>query len=214
VYQWEKFSQKEVFFGITTNSLLLQKDDVPQCNLKAYKVLAKKAFDLGYQEIHLQVWGKDAATMYRVGQEIAAIDSNRVVVKVPVTEAGIAVAALLKREKALVTSTAVYNSGQALAAIGAGADFIAPYFGRMNNAGRNGVKEVLQMNDIVKSTESTTRVLVASLASASDVTNLASQGCDTFTLTVKAAAELFHDPLTEQVIEEFEAAARKLGAYN
>jgi transaldolase len=79
---------------------------------------------------------QDAATMYGVGQEIAAIDS-RVVVKVPVTEDGIAVAARLKRQKALVTSTAVYSSAQALAAIGAGVDFIAPYLGRMNNAGRN-----------------------------------------------------------------------------
>lgn len=42
IFQWEKYSQKEVFYGITTNSLILQKDDVPQCNLKAYKVLAKK----------------------------------------------------------------------------------------------------------------------------------------------------------------------------
>ena len=60
------------------------------------------------------------------------------------TEDGIAVAALLKRQKALVTSTAVYNSGQALAALGAGSDFIAPYLGRMNNAGRNVSRPVPQ----------------------------------------------------------------------
>ena len=68
---------------------------------------------------------------------LCIVESLCTIDQVPVTEDGIAVAALLKRQKALVTSTAVYNSGQALAALGAGSDFIAPYLGRMNNAGRN-----------------------------------------------------------------------------
>ena len=83
------------------------------------------------------MWGRDASTMYSIGQEIAGID-DRVVVKVPVTGDGIAVAARLKKQKARVTSTAVYSSRQALAAVAMGADFIAPYLGRMNRAGRNG----------------------------------------------------------------------------
>ena len=82
------------------------------------------------------MWGRDAATMHSIGQDIAGID-DRVVVKVPVTADGIAVAARLKREKAQVTATAVYSSRQALAAVAMGADFIAPYLGRMNRAGRN-----------------------------------------------------------------------------
>ena len=104
--------------------------------MEAGNVHDVQAFDLGYQEIQLQVWGTDAATMYSVGQDIAGID-DRVVVKVPVTGDGVAVAARLKRQKAQVTATAVYSSRQALAAIGVGADFIAPYLGRMNQAGRN-----------------------------------------------------------------------------
>lgn len=95
-----------------------------------------QAFDLGYQEIQLQVWGQDAKTMYGVGQDIAAIDS-KVVVKVPMTGDGAAVAARLKRQKAIVTCTAIYSARQALAAVGLGADYLAPYLGRMNNAGRN-----------------------------------------------------------------------------
>lgn len=74
--------------------------------------------------------------MYSVGQDIAGID-DRVVVKVPVTPDGIAVAAKLKRQSALVTATSVYSSRQAVAAIGVGADFIAPYLGRMNRAGKD-----------------------------------------------------------------------------
>lgn len=74
--------------------------------------------------------------MYSVGQDIAGID-DRVVVKVPVTADGVAAAARLKRQKAQVTATSVYSSRQALAAVGVGADFIAPYLGRMNRGGRN-----------------------------------------------------------------------------
>ena len=95
-----------------------------------------QAFDLGYQEIQLQVWGRDKKTMYAIGQDIAAIDS-KVVVKVPMTGDGAAVAARLKQQKALVTSTAIYSSRQAVAAVALGADYLAPYLGRMNNAGRN-----------------------------------------------------------------------------
>lgn len=72
--------------------------------------------------------------MYGIGQEIAAID-DRVVVKVPVTGDGIAVAARLKKQKVQVTSTAVYSSRQALAAVAVGSDYVAPYLGRMNKAG-------------------------------------------------------------------------------
>jgi hypothetical protein len=51
IFQWEKYSQKEVFFGVTSNSLILQKDDVPQCNLKAYRMLAKKVTTLAVGRI-------------------------------------------------------------------------------------------------------------------------------------------------------------------
>lgn len=74
--------------------------------------------------------------MYNVGQDIAGID-DRVVVKIPTTGEGVEAAARLKRQKALVTCTSVYSSRQALAAVGVGADYIAPYLGRMNRAGRN-----------------------------------------------------------------------------
>ena len=95
-----------------------------------------QAFSLGYQEIQLQTWGRDAAQIYDVGQSIAAIDS-RAVIKIPATAEGVKAAARLKADKAKVTLTAAYASHQALTAVSVGADYIAPYLWLMNDAGRD-----------------------------------------------------------------------------
>ena len=95
-----------------------------------------QAFSLGYQEIQLQTWGRDAAQIVDVGQSIAGIDS-RCVVKIPATIEGIKAAAKLKAENVKVTLTAVYASHQTLTAVAIGADYVAPYLWLMNDAGRD-----------------------------------------------------------------------------
>ena len=106
-------------------------------------MIIEQALDLGYQEIHLQAWGEDASTLHGVAHDIAAIDASRVSVKLPLTAAGVEVCASIKRQKGLATLTGLHSPHQVVAAVGAGADYAAPYLHHMRDAGKEvGVTDV------------------------------------------------------------------------
>lgn len=193
-----------LFHGVTTNPTLLAAAKVP-CTIEALKDLAADAFTFGAAELQVQTWGRSVETMLRHGRLLAAI-SPHIVVKVPITREGAIAASFLKSEGIRVTLTAVYAPHQALAAAALGADYAAPYLGRMNDAGRDGFGAIEAMQEIVRGTGSAMRILVASLRSPDDLVRLARLGVDTFTFSPTVAAALFGDPLTEAAAEVFERA--------
>jgi transaldolase len=207
---WREWVPGGLFYGVTTNPLLLQRAHVP-CDLATLTRLATTAFDLGAQEIHLQVWGADAAAMLASGRRLAAIDA-RVAVKVPITREGSLAARQLIAEGARVTLTAVYAPHQIVTAIALGAAYAAPYLGRMSDAGRDGFGSILAMQEMRCRLGSDLHLLVASLREIGDVAALARAGVDTFTIAPALAAALFEDDLTAQAAADFEAAARAMGA--
>ena len=131
-----KWMPSGLFYGLTTNPLLLQRADVA-CDLDTLTTLAYTGFDLGAQEIHLQVWGTTVDVMLAVGRQLAAIDA-RVAVKVPITREGCVCAQQLIAEGSRVTLTGVYAAYQIVTAMVLGANYAAPYLGRMNEADRDG----------------------------------------------------------------------------
>ena len=203
---WEHFLPTGLFYGVTTNPKLLHQSGIP-CTVENLTRLAQAAFKLGAREIHLQVWGGEAAPMLAVGRELAAID-HRVSVKVPITQAGILVARQLIKEGAMVTLTAVHASVQMLPAIALGATYAAPYMGRMSDAGLDGPGEVMAMQQMIDRLDSPTRLLVASIRRLSDLANLAQNGVDTFTLLPPLLQEMLNNPLTIKAADDFEEKAR------
>ncbi|HTR12119.1 MAG TPA: transaldolase family protein [Roseiarcus sp.] len=203
--EWAKWLPVGCFYGITTNPLLLQAAGVP-CALPALAELIGEALKLGAREAHAQTWGRTRALYYDRGRELAAIDP-RVVVKVPTTVEGAAAAAMLRQEGVRLTMTAVYSAAQALAADALGADYAAPYLGRMNDLGRDGFTEIAGMARAVRAHGGTMRILVASLRDPSDVVRLAGEGVDAFTFNPKVAAGFFDDEKAVEAVEAFEAAA-------
>jgi transaldolase len=177
------------------------------CTVENLAGLAQTAFELGAQEIHLQVWGGERAPMLAVGREVAAID-ERVRVKVPITEAGILVARQLIEEGAQVTLTAVHAAVQLLPVIALGAAYAAPYMGRMSDAGLDGPGEVVAMQRMIDRLESPTRLLVASIRQLSDLADLPQHGVDTFTLLPPLLEEMLNNPLTIKAADDFEQKAR------
>jgi transaldolase len=118
-------------------------------------------------------------------------------------------------EGARVTLTAVHAAAQMLPVIALGAAYAAPYLGRMNDAGLDGIDEITAMQQMIDHAQpgpggSTTRLLVASIRQLSDLTALARRGCDTFTLLPGLVEELFNNPQTLKAAADFEekAAAR------
>jgi len=202
---WEHFLPTGLFYGVTTNPKLLYQMGIP-CTVNNLAGLAQTAFELGAQEIHLQVWGGETR-MLGVGRELAAIDP-RVSVKVPITQAGILVARQLIAEGARVTLTAVHAAVQMLPVIALGAAYAAPYMGRMSDAGLDGPGEVIAMQQMIARLDSPTRLLVASIRQLSDLSKLASSGVDTFTLLPPLLKEMLNNPLTIKAADDFEAKAR------
>lgn len=209
---WERLLPSGVFYGVTTNPKLINQAGAP-CTVDSLRRLAGAAFDLGANEIHLQVWGAQTNEMLAVGRELAEIDP-RVRVKVPGTRAGFPCAKALAAEGAQVTLTALYVAQQTLAAIALGAAYAVPYLGRMNDAEMDGITEVLAMQDIVSQFPSPTRVLVASIRQLGDVVTLARHGVGVFALLPPLADALLDHPLSIQAAADFEENARAANRRN
>ncbi|GIL89170.1 hypothetical protein Vretifemale_16983 [Volvox reticuliferus] len=201
--------------GITTNPSILEKDG-QRCTLSNLSRLCRIGEELGVREMQFQAWGDSAQSMVSVALDLFGMNPNLVVVKLPCTLEGFQAAALLRESAVRVTMTAMYTSSQVLLAQSVGAEYAAPYLGRMNDAyGNNqGYKEVVQMQRILTSQKARTRLLVASIRDAFTMASLAAEGCDTFTISPSVASKLFKVTYTLDAVDQFEAAARRMGAYD
>jgi transaldolase len=202
---WAEWLPLGCFYGVTTNPMLLQAAGLPY-TLAELSGLARYALDLGAGEVHLQTWGRTRDLYFEHGRALAAL-SPKVVVKVPTTVEGVAAAANLAREGARLTMTSVFTAAQALIASALGAEYAAPYLGRMNDAGHDGFREIAMMARTAREQGSSMRILVASLRHPGDVVRLAADGLDTFTFSPKLAAGFFTDEEAAHTVEAFEAAA-------
>jgi transaldolase len=195
-----------IFHGVTTNPTILQRCGVP-CTLEAIGELSELCFRLGAKEFMCQSWGGTAKRYYETGTQLRELDSERMVIKLPVSAAGVEAAARLTEKGTRICLTAGYSSKQALLAGNAGVEYLAPYLGRMTDSGKDGFAEVERMHTIARGLGCGTRILVASIRDVEDISKLACRGLDTFTFSPSVARALFADPLTERASEEFESAA-------
>lgn len=203
---WAEWMPSGLFYGITTNPTLLQRAG-QACTLDNLRHLTREALALGSQEVHLQAWGGDAEAYYASGCELAAIAPRRIWVKLPITRDGAAAAQRLIRSGINVTFTACYEPAQVLLAAALGADYIAPYLGRICDQGRDGHGELIAMQQCLNGVRSPLRLLVASLRQPADVTRLAAAGLDTFTLSPAIAAAMFDCEATRHAASQFETDA-------
>lgn len=192
-----------LFAGLTTNPTLLQRAGVGNADIPQ---VVERARSAGAATVFVQAWGGQADELVRHGRWIARLGDD-VVVKVPVTTDGLEATARLSSEGVPVLVTAVYRTSQVLPAIAAGARYVAPYLGRMDDAGRDGLGQVGAMQRIIDASGSDLRLLVASLRSADAVVALAQLGVTDFTLAPSVWTALSEDPLTASAVDVFEAAS-------
>ncbi len=202
---WADLMPTGLFRGITTNPVLAQRAglDYPSIN---WKDMARRARDLGAQDLHVQVFGPVetyvdwAGSLYDAG----AAAGLRTVVKIPMTEAALRTVPAIKALGGAILLTAVYDPKQVVVAKALNANFAAPYFGRMLEAGLPALDLITQMQAIAGAQP---RILVASLRNADQIVALAGRGLDCFTLAPDLARRLLSDPMTDQAAADFEAAA-------
>jgi transaldolase len=202
---WDEWLSTGLFYGVTTNPTLLAAANVP-CRYDALANLVHATLEHGIHEVHLQTWGTTADEMFEHGVALAAIN-HRVVVKVPITRAGVAAVRRLQTREIRTTFTALFSAHQALTAGVVGVDYAAPYLGRISDGGRDGVAEIIEMQTILDRLDCSTRLLVASIRSADELATLAQAGLDTYTFGARVASELFADTQTLAAVAAFDAAA-------
>lgn len=207
VAEWEQWLPTGMFYGVTCNPLLVERAGIT-CEPNTLIDLAKKAFDMGVQEVHLQAWGDSTEKLLEMGLTLGKADS-RILVKLPATEAGTTAAKTLIRSGIPVTLTAVYAVHQVLIAVAIGASYVAPYLGRITDAGRDGRADVAAMQRSLHAVRSETRLLTASIRDVEDISVLAQQGVDTFTFSEAIAQAFFDVPATLTATADFERAAQK-----
>jgi len=194
-----------LFHGVTTNPTILDRAGL-HSRLDDLTPLVSEILAYPVHEVQAQCWGTETEALIETGLALSALDP-RLVVKVPITENGIRAVAALHARGVRTTLTAVYVAHQALTAAAAGADYVAPYFGRIGDSGRDALAVITEMRAILAASGTSTRLLVASLRHAEDMARLASLGCDTFTFSPAVAEQLFSDPQTTEASAVFEATA-------
>ncbi|PFG41047.1 transaldolase [Georgenia soli] len=197
-----------LFSGVTTNPTLLRQAGV---TLDTLPDLVETLRSAGARTVFAQTWGSTPDEL----AEHAALLRERcgeVGIKVPVGVAGLALVRRLKAEQVPTLLTGVYKREQILPAIQSGADWVAPYVGRMSDNGRDGVTQTIGMQRVLDAAGSSTRLLVASIRSAADVADMAEAGVDGFTISPARWRELVADELTDAAMDVFEAHMRDVVA--
>ncbi|OAN33115.1 transaldolase family protein [Microbacterium sp. H83] len=195
-----------VVHGVTTNPTILERGGRTAAEIPD---LYARWSDEGAREIFFQTWGGDTASFLRNAEGIRAL-GDRVAVKVPATRDGFAAASALVRDGATVLVTAVYSVAQALACATIGAHYIAPYLGRMRDAGLDGDAVIARMQEVCAGSAS--NVLAASLRSPDDITGLRLAGIPYFTAAPDVIERTLSHDVSDSSAAEFDAAMVRLGA--
>ncbi len=206
---WGELMSLGIFHGITTNPLLAARVGMTYREID-WRAMAGRARELGAKELHAQVFGPVEAFADWAGRlyEAGAVEGIETVVKVPLVEPAIRMVPEIKALRGKVLMTACYDAKQMLVAQGLGADYIAPYYGRMVEAGIDATAHLVRMQAMSQLAEVPCRVMVASLRSSQQIVDLALAGLDTFTIAPPIARDLLDDPLTREAYAAFETAAK------
>ena len=191
--------------GVTTNPSLLAKEPGD------YRQNLKKICGIVQGPVSGEVVATDFAGMIREGHDIAKIDAH-MIVKVPLTRDGIRACKALSGEGIRVNVTLVFSAAQALLAAKAGATFVSPFVGRLDDVGTNGMELIREIVDIYENYEFTTEVLVASCRHPIHIVEAARMGADICTCPPAVLDSLFNHPLTDSGLKKFLADWEKAQA--
>ena len=199
-------AQAGLIDGITTNPSLLAK--AAGATGDPREILAEIARTVP-GPISAEVIALQAPDMLREGRELAKIADN-IVVKVPLTEDGLVACRKFRSEDIKVNVTLCFSPVQALLAAKAGASFISPFVGRVDDVGGDGMELIGQIVQIYQNYDFATEVLVASVRHPQHVVQAALLGADVATIPAKVLWQLLQHPLTDKGIASFLADWSKL----
>ena len=182
--------------GVTTNPTLIAKSGRPFLEVIA------QICELVEGPVSAEVTATDLAGMLAEGVKLAAIAPN-VVVKVPMTREGLVAVSEFSVQGIQTNVTLCFSAAQALLAAKAGATYISPFLGRLEDHGANGIDLITEIRAIYDNYEFDTEILAASIRDTGHVTAAALAGADCATLPPNVFLDLFKHPLTEKGLSSF-----------
>jgi len=182
--------------GITTNPTLISKEG------NAFEDQLLKICSLVNGPISAETVSRDASGMVEEGRHLAKLHKN-IVVKCPMTKEGLKATKILSDEGTRVNVTLVFSAPQALMAAKAGAYFVSPFVGRLDDIGENGMDLIRTIVAIFNNYEFKTEVLVASVRNPVHIVEAGLAGADICTMPAKVFDQLLKHPLTDRGVEQF-----------
>lgn len=182
--------------GVTTNPSLVAKEDKP------FVEILKEICDIVDGPVSAEVVSLDADGMVKEARELAALSSN-IVIKIPMIVEGLKAVKRLAAEGIKTNVTLIFSSSQALLAAKAGASYVSPFVGRLDDLSQQGMELVSDIMTVFQNYGYDTEVIVASVRNPLHVTDSALIGADIATIPLKVIEQLAKHPMTDLGMEQF-----------
>jgi len=192
--------------GVTTNPSLVAKEG----SKIDFKEHIAKICEIVTGDVSAEVTSLDTKGMLKEGRELAKIASN-VVIKCPLTVEGLKATRTLREEGIKVNVTLCFSPAQALLAAKAGASYISPFIGRLDDIAQDGMQLIRDIVQIYDNYDFATEVLAASIRHPMHIVDCALAGADVATIPYKILTQLVKHPLTDKGLDSFlsDSLARK-----
>jgi transaldolase len=182
--------------GVTTNPTLISKTG------RSFMEVAKEIVKLVDGPVSLETVSLNAEGMIKEGRMLAELGDN-VVVKIPMTPEGVKAIQVLESDGIPVNVTLIFSPAQALIAAKAGATFVSPFIGRIDDVSGEGMKLIREVKTIFDNYDIDTEIIVASVRHPMHVVEAALIGADICTMPFEVMKKLFNHPLTDKGLEQF-----------
>ncbi|MDH7479877.1 MAG: fructose-6-phosphate aldolase [Syntrophomonadaceae bacterium] len=192
-----------VISGVTTNPSLVAREG------RDLRQVVREIASIVNGPISAEVMSLDRVDMVEEARELASIHPN-VVIKIPITEEGLPAIKQLSREGVPTNCTLIFSANQALLAARAGATYVSPFVGRLDDVGQDGMLLVEEIVDILTRHELNTRVIAASIRHPLHVTQAARLGAHIATVPFGVIRQMIKHPLTDIGITRFLADWEKV----
>lgn len=187
---------KGLIAGVTTNPSLIAREG------RDFKTVVKEITNLVPGPISAEVTATKTSEMVAQAHELVKLAPN-VVIKIPMTVEGLKAVKQLHAENINTNVTLIFSLSQGVLAANAGATYISPFIGRLDDIGADGIKLIQELRHGLDNAKASTKIIAASIRSVKHVENVALAGADIATIPTAVFSKLFEHPLTEKGLAAF-----------
>lgn len=196
VEEIKKANDMGIICGVTTNPSLIAKEG------RKFEEVVREITQIVDGPISAEVISHDSEGMIREAVELAKIHKN-IIIKIPMTAEGLKAVKVLSSENIKTNVTLIFSAGQALLAARAGATYVSPFVGRLDDISTDGMELISEIVDIFNYHNIKSEIIAASIRHPMHVTQAARIGCHIATVPYKVLVQMTKHPLTDRGIEQF-----------